>query len=292
MYGGEGWRALDGRVVFAPFVLPGERMLRRARAGEARAGAGAGCSKCWTTAPERVAAPCPYFGRCGGCHYQHAPYELQLGPSARFWWKSCGGWARSSRRRRSRWSPASRGAIATARSFTLPDADRVSGSAVAHAVCGHAVSDSSPRVNEAIGGAAADAARRALAALRAVARSFHRRAQVQLNVWRRTGRWRGAFSSGARKQFPDLSAARWIIRRRDSYASSGKSFFQVNRFLIDGLVRDGDRTTRRGESALDLYAGVGLFSLPLARRFAAGDGGGIRARRRCGICTSMPSGPG
>src|SRR5438045_6630215 len=29
-------------------------------------------------APERVAAPCPVFGRCGGCHYQHAPYEYQL----------------------------------------------------------------------------------------------------------------------------------------------------------------------------------------------------------------------
>src|ERR1035438_3273941 len=29
-------------------------------------------------APERVAPPCPYFMRCGGCHYQHAPYETQL----------------------------------------------------------------------------------------------------------------------------------------------------------------------------------------------------------------------
>ncbi len=29
-------------------------------------------------APERVPAPCPVFGRCGGCHYQHAPYEYQL----------------------------------------------------------------------------------------------------------------------------------------------------------------------------------------------------------------------
>lgn len=31
-----------------------------------------------TSAPERVAAPCQLFTICGGCHYQHAPYEYQL----------------------------------------------------------------------------------------------------------------------------------------------------------------------------------------------------------------------
>jgi 23S rRNA (uracil1939-C5)-methyltransferase len=47
---------------------------------------------------------------------------------------------------------------------------------------------------------------------------------------------------------------------------SGQSFFQVNRFLIDKLVDTavGDAT---GASAIDLYAGVGLFSLSLAKRF-------------------------
>jgi 23S rRNA (uracil1939-C5)-methyltransferase len=46
------------------------------------------------------------------------------------------------------------------------------------------------------------------------------------------------------------------------------SFFQVNRFLIDKLVEtalDG----AEGQSALDLYAGVGLFSLAMAGRFAS-----------------------
>jgi 23S rRNA (uracil1939-C5)-methyltransferase len=51
-----------------------------------------------------------------------------------------------------------------------------------------------------------------------------------------------------------------------SFQISRGSFFQVNRFLIDQLVAEviGEE---RGHRAVDLYAGVGLFSLPLAERF-------------------------
>lgn len=44
------------------------------------------------------------------------------------------------------------------------------------------------------------------------------------------------------------------------------SFFQVNRFLIDRLVEEVVGK-EKGTAALDLYAGVGLFTLPLAGRF-------------------------
>ncbi len=52
----------------------------------------------------------------------------------------------------------------------------------------------------------------------------------------------------------------------ERYNFSARSFFQGNRYLIDTLVEIaiGDS---KGEIALDLYSGVGLFSLPLARRF-------------------------
>ena len=45
------------------------------------------------------------------------------------------------------------------------------------------------------------------------------------------------------------------------------AFFQVNRWLVDGLV---DRVTagRRGALAWDLFAGVGLFARRLAENFA------------------------
>ncbi|HEX6466830.1 MAG TPA: RsmD family RNA methyltransferase, partial [Terriglobales bacterium] len=51
-----------------------------------------------------------------------------------------------------------------------------------------------------------------------------------------------------------------------SYQVSAGSFFQTNSFLIDELISIvvGER---HGDSALDLYAGAGLFALPLSHRF-------------------------
>ncbi|HTK38369.1 MAG TPA: methyltransferase, partial [Pyrinomonadaceae bacterium] len=47
---------------------------------------------------------------------------------------------------------------------------------------------------------------------------------------------------------------------------SAQSFFQGNRFLIDELIKRAVGGAA-GEDALDLYSGVGLFTLPLARKF-------------------------
>lgn len=52
----------------------------------------------------------------------------------------------------------------------------------------------------------------------------------------------------------------------ESYWVSRSGFFQVNRFLVDELVRVVT-TGRKGRLAWDLYAGVGLFSRVLAREF-------------------------
>ena len=52
----------------------------------------------------------------------------------------------------------------------------------------------------------------------------------------------------------------------ENYAYTAETFFQANNFLTEKLVETaiGDAS---GETALDLYCGVGLFTLPLARRF-------------------------
>src|SRR3984957_15819911 len=73
VYGGDALARVDGRVVLAPFVLPGE--LARLEIGD---NIHAALTAVGEPAPERVAPPCPLFQRCGGCHYQHAPYEFQL----------------------------------------------------------------------------------------------------------------------------------------------------------------------------------------------------------------------
>ena len=68
--GGEGDGVAAGPV-FAPFTLPGERVLV-AGAGDRRE-----LVEVLTASPERVVPPCPHFGACGGCalqHWDHAPY--------------------------------------------------------------------------------------------------------------------------------------------------------------------------------------------------------------------------
>src|SRR5277367_6559390 len=51
-----------------------------------------------------------------------------------------------------------------------------------------------------------------------------------------------------------------------SFRVSHLSFFQVNRFLIEELLSAVTKGAK-GELALDLYAGVGFFTLPLAKTF-------------------------
>jgi 23S rRNA (uracil1939-C5)-methyltransferase len=78
VYGGEAMGRLpDGRAVFVPFALPGEK-LRVHLAEEKRGHARAELVEILEASPERIAPRCPHFTVCGGCHYQHIPYQRQL----------------------------------------------------------------------------------------------------------------------------------------------------------------------------------------------------------------------
>jgi 23S rRNA (uracil1939-C5)-methyltransferase len=92
--------------------------------------------------------------------------------------------------------------------------------------------------------------------------------QIQLNVLESEKPVARRFFEWCAEQIPDLAAGALDYPAAGAqFRVSRGSFFQVNRFLIDGLVETA-LAEAAGDTALDLYAGAGLFSLPLARRFA------------------------
>ena len=70
-------READGRVVFVHYALPGELVETRPL-GKRGGAAFAAAEEILEASPDRVDPRCPYFGRCGGCQWQHARYEAQL----------------------------------------------------------------------------------------------------------------------------------------------------------------------------------------------------------------------
>jgi 23S rRNA (uracil1939-C5)-methyltransferase len=77
IYGGAFLARDEGKAVFVPLALPGEKA--RVRITEEKRGyATAEVEELVVTSPERATPECRHFGPCGGCHYQHASYETQL----------------------------------------------------------------------------------------------------------------------------------------------------------------------------------------------------------------------
>jgi 23S rRNA (uracil1939-C5)-methyltransferase len=78
IYGGDGLgRGPEGKTVFVPLVLPGEEVSTEVV--EDKPGFDRATVKTVLKPSEkRIQPACPYFGSCGGCHYQHTDYENQL----------------------------------------------------------------------------------------------------------------------------------------------------------------------------------------------------------------------
>src|SRR5256886_5193397 len=76
-FGGKGVAREYGRAIFGPYTIEvatvsAEIVREKKQLGEAEIG------DLRESSPDRVEPPCPYFGRCGGCAYQHIDYEHQL----------------------------------------------------------------------------------------------------------------------------------------------------------------------------------------------------------------------
>ena len=76
-FGGQGVARHEGKVFFVPFVAPGDVVTVRV-VKEKKKFAEAELISVDQPSPDRVEPPCPYFGNCGGCSYQHLTYERQL----------------------------------------------------------------------------------------------------------------------------------------------------------------------------------------------------------------------
>jgi 23S rRNA (uracil1939-C5)-methyltransferase len=76
-FGGAGVARSEGKIVFVPLTIDGEEVEARV-VEQKHAFDRAKLIKVLRPSAERVEPLCPYFGRCGGCDYQHITYKHQL----------------------------------------------------------------------------------------------------------------------------------------------------------------------------------------------------------------------
>ena len=263
IYGGDGLARPEGEVILTPFVLAGETVeIEREpkRSGITRGR----LREVWAPSSERVTPLCPYFGTCGGCHYQHASYEAQLAAKQAILAEtllrtgkiqsppidviSGGPWGY--RNRIQLHFEQGRVGFREARSHRLCAIDRCP--------------ISSPKLNECIAALNRMMRARRWPSFLAAAEIFTNESDVQFHVREAERPLAQKFFDWLKDEIPGLVPGALDYT---GYRVSYGSFFQVNRFLIPPLV-EAALSNAHGAFAVDLYAGVGLFSLPLASRFA------------------------
>jgi 23S rRNA (uracil1939-C5)-methyltransferase len=267
VYGGEGLARLEGHVVLVPFVLPGECVAvatKRVKTGLLRGH----LLDIIEPSRDRVTARCEYFGNCGGCHYQHAGYAVQLQQKREI--------LRETLRRL--------GGIAFEDEIPVLSADpwfyrnRIQlhfsdGETGFHRAGSRDLCAidrcyiSSPMLNDVILKLQAASKEPPWPSFLRSLEVFTNETEVQLNVVDSARPIAARFFEWCASLIPGyVSGAIEYTATGYMYRISRGSFFQVNRFLIDTLVQEivGGSS---GQGAVDLYAGVGLFSLPLAHRF-------------------------
>ena len=300
VYGGDGLARLPadehgpGKAVFAPFVLAAEEIeasLLEQKPGFARARA----EQILQPSPYRVPPPCPYFQRCGGCHYQHASYEHQLEIKAAI--------LKENLRRIAKLELPIDLSIRPSPALNYRNRTRLRVQTSEFALGYYKFGShellpveqcpiSSPLINRAIGGfwelGRAGKLPTGIQEIEFFANADDSQLLVEAYVASdddSIARWAGevragfpeiagvvvfrnAMRAGMQPERLAVSGAEEINYRtaRANYRVSAGSFFQTNRHLTDELVEIVTQG-RSGRTALDLYAGVGLFSSVLNREF-------------------------
>jgi 23S rRNA (uracil1939-C5)-methyltransferase len=267
VYGGQGLARANGRVVLVPFVLPGETVRVRVEA-ERRSILEARLDTVITPSAARTEPPCPFFFRCGGCQYQHATYEAQLEAKREI--------LREVLRRVGKIEAPEEIPVIAAEpwgyrnrtQFHLANGEiGYFGPGSHRLVPVDRCPISSPMINESLTALRDMLGERRFPRFVNSIEVFTNETAVQLNVLDSGQPVSKRFFEWCAERIPGYidDAIEYAVGQV-SYRVRHRSFFQVNRFLVEALVRAALEGAE-GETALDLYSGVGLFSIPLAAKF-------------------------
>ena len=288
IYGGEALGFQAGRTVLAPRVLPGER----AEVEEIRRQKGvvhARPLRILEPSRERIEPLCPYFGRCGGCQYQHLPHAGQVTAKTEI--------LRETLRRlgQVKWEGPIPAHSGPAWNYRNQAQLKVGTSADGAPALGFFEAESnrlipidacpilSPRLNALLAVLRSEPWIGALAKGREVELLADDRDEKVMLTF--AGSWdEQEAETLAHKCLAELPGVTTVAFAQDSrvrvfgephltylvgdfaYRLSPTSFFQSARFLLSELVT-AVTENESGGVAIDLYAGVGLFTPPLAERF-------------------------
>src|SRR5215467_13332022 len=289
IYGGDGLAHADGNTVFVPYVLPGEEVRAAAKKRQKKL-LWAELLEVTTPAKERTKPQCPHFQKCGGCHYQHISAVEQLRLKKEILLETLGrlggiSWEGSiaehsgepyGYRNRAQWAvrdglPRALGYFLQESSVILPiDECPVLSPLLAQTflklqdMTRSSVLPAGAQEIEAF----ADSADNKIA-LNVAFDKFPKSGEQLTAAFREAiPRIESLLLLDQKKNKFELSGPGYLTHLAGGfeYRVSHLSFFQVNRFLIEDLLRTVTAGAR-GARALDLFAGVGFFTIPLAKTF-------------------------
>jgi len=252
--GGMGMAHADGRTIFVALAAQGDRVRVRVEKTRGKV-AFASIVEVLAPSADRVTPPCPYFGRCGGCDFQQLSYDAQLEAKVHIVQDCLRRLARIEtpvevkiKASTNAWHYRSRAQWQYDHAHkTLGYFERGS-----HRVCDvFECPVIVPALQETLTGLREEMLRDALP---------EHVAEFQVVA----GDEDVAIVPPVNESKMEREATRTINGFR--YRFDAEGFFQINHEQLPALI-DAALSDWRGETAVDLYCGVGLFTLPLAGRF-------------------------
>ncbi len=250
--GGVGLAHAEGKTVLVSLAAPGDH-LRVQVEREQGSVLFASVVEVLTPSPVRVEPPCPYFGRCGGCDFQQLTYEAQLAAKAGIISDCLQRIARLDEVPEITVHPSPNNWRYRVRATWQIDQEK---SEIGYYERG------SRRVCDVVDCAVLmPELQETLERVRATDWEEFPPDLKHLDAV--TGE-NGVSLSPPLGEFETNELSMRV--GNEVYQYNAESFFQINPALLPDLLEFA-LSEAGGETALDLYCGVGLFTLPLARRF-------------------------